>query len=310
MDSENGKMIARLPNLTDLDNLDALWNPLEAVQSEAAFRARLPLAESREGNERYHLLLLLTWIGRAEAHQGKFQEARVTLEKVEEFLDEAEATYPVSLKIRWLLERGRLYVLDKTPAQARVLFSEGWTLALNSGEDSLAIEIAQMMAVNEPQKVQQEWINRAIEIAENSPAQKSKQWLGRLYTTLGWKLFDLRQYDKSLEAFQKALRNLKAQGIEREAFVAQWSIGKVLRAQGKTEEALTIQKTLLSELGIGGRRDGRLYEELAECLQTLRRTTEAQLYFELAYRELSADEWISDNQPLRLKRMKDLGKTK
>src|SRR6185312_882732 len=133
---------------------------------------------------------------------------------------------------------------------------------------------------------------------------------GGLYTTLGWKLYDLRQFESSLQAFQKALSNHKVQGTPRETFVAQWSIGKVLRAMGKTEEALSIQKTLLAELGIGGERDGRLYEELAECLQTLRRTTEAQLYFELAYRELSSDEWVTDNQPLKLKRMKDLGKVK
>jgi tetratricopeptide (TPR) repeat protein len=183
-------------------------------------------------------------------------------------------------------------------------------LSINSAEDYFAVEIAQLLAATEPQKAQQEWISRGIEIAENSPLPKSKRWLGGLYTSLGWKLYDLRQFESSLGAFQKALRHHKAQGTSREAFVAQWSIGKVLRATGKTEEALSIQKALLAELGIGGERDGRLYEELAECLQTLKRTTEAQLYFELAFRELSADEWIRDNQPVKLKRMKDLGKVK
>src|SRR6185437_15151051 len=100
-------------------------------------------------------------------------------------------------------------------------------------------EITQLLAVTEPQKSQQAWISRGIEIAEKSPLPKSKRWLGGLYTSLGWKLYDLRQFENSLGAFQKALKNHKAQGTQREAFVAQWSIGKVLRTIGKTDEALS-----------------------------------------------------------------------
>ena len=292
------------------EELDLLWNPLDAVASEVAFRALLLSTEELAECDRYGSIEILAWIARAEAVQGKFSESRTTLEQGEKLLQEPEAVYAVSVKIRWLLERGRLYVLEKTPSRAQNLFSAAWTLANSSGEDSLAVEAAQMIAASESPKAQQEWIMRAITIAENSQIQKTKKWLGSLHSTLGWKLFDVRQFEKSLEIFQKALRNFKAYGTEREAFVAQWSIGRVLRALGKTEEALTIQKSLLSEIDLQGRRDGRLYEELAECLQTLKRTTEAQSYFELAYRELCSDEWVTDNEPLKLKRMKDLGKVK
>ena len=293
-----------------IQTLDSIWKEHDSAGAEKSFKALLPDALLLTGRERSYAILLLTWIARAESAQSKFGESREALEKAQELMNEKDATYGVAVKIRWLLERGRLYILEKTPSQARALFGEAWALAINSGEDHLAIEIAQLMAASEPQKAQQEWILKAIEIAEASPAPKAKQTLGGLYTTLGWKIFDLRQFEKAQELFQKALRNFKTHGTEREAFVAQWSIGKVLRALGKTEEALAIQKTLLAQLGIGGQRDGRLYEELAECLQTLKRTTEAQLYFELAYRELSNDEWITDNQPLKLKRLKDLGKVK
>lgn len=290
--------------------MDTLWNPADAAASEAAFRALLDEAQKLTDREPDSLIELLCWLGRSEACQKKFIQARGSLEKAEKLLNEEQANHPRSARIRWLLEKGRLHILEKTPSQARGFFSEALAMAIHSGEDHFAVEIAQLMATTEPQKVQQEWILRAIEIAENSRLPKTRGWLGGLYTSLGWKLYDLKQYDQSLETFKKALAHLKAQGTAREAFVAQWSIGKVLRALGKTEEALSIQKTLLSELGIGGERDGRLYEELAECLQTLKRTTEAQLYFELAYRELSNDEWVTDNQPLKLKRLKDLGKVK
>lgn len=296
--------------LDKFQNLDQLWDPANVLASEAAFQTLLPDAQNLKGKNRSFLIELYSLIGRSEAFLDKFSLARASLKKAEDLLNEDLAVYQVFAKIRWLIERGRLYVLEKTPSQAKGLFSEAWNLAINSGEDYFAVEIAQLLATTEPQKTQQMWIARAIDIAEASPLQKTKRWLGGLYSSLGWKLYDLRQYEKSLETFQKALRNLKAQGTSREAFVAQWSIGKTLRALGKTEEALSVQQALLTELGIGGRRDGRLYEELAECLQTLKRTTEAQLYFELAFRELSNDEWVTDNQPLKLKRMKDLGKVK
>lgn len=296
--------------LEKFQNLDQLWDPANVLASEAAFRALLPDAQMLKGRNRSFLIELYSLIGRSEAFLEKFILARASLEKAENLLKEGLDVYQVSSKIRWLIERGRLYILEKTPSQAKGLFSEAWNLAINSGEDYFAVEIAQLLATTEQQKAQQEWIVRAIKIAETSPLQKTKRWLGGLYSSLGWKLYDLKQYEKSLETFQKALINLKAHGTLREVFIAQWSIGKVLRALGKTEEALSIQQALLAELGIGGVRDGRLYEELAECLQTLKRTTEAQLYFELAYRELSNDEWVTDNQPLKLKRMKDLGKVK
>lgn len=291
-------------------DLDLLWSSAEPAASELVYLALLPGAQLLTGKDRAHLAELLTQIARSQTLQGKGTEARQNLELADEMLRDTQVACPVSVRIRWLLERGRLYVWDKTPSQARAMFVEAWTLAKNSGEDHFVVEIAQMMARIEPQKVQQEWLDRAINVAESSPQLKAKRWLGSLYASLGWKLYDLRQFQNAFETFQKSLSHLKLHGTTREVFVARWSTGKVLRTMGKTEDALVIQKALLAELGIGGIRDGRLYEELAECLQTLEHTAEAQLYFELAYRELSNDEWVTDNQPVKLKRMKELGKVK
>ncbi len=301
---------SRLLVIAKFQDLDRLWNPADVTASESAYRALLPEGQKLTGLDRCYLVELYSLIARSEALQGKYGEAHASLDAAEGLLLEQQADFQVSAKIRWLIEKGRLCIIVKTPSLAKGLFSEAWTLSINSAEDYFTVEIAQLLAVTEPQKVQQDWIRRAIQIAEKSQHPKTKRWLGGLYASLGWKLYDLRQFDGSLGAFQSAFRHYKESGTAREAFVAQWSIGKVLRAVGKTEEALSIQKSLLAELGSEGERDGRLFEELAECLQTLKRTTEAQLYFELAFRELSSDEWVKDNQPVKLKRMKDLGKVK
>jgi tetratricopeptide (TPR) repeat protein len=291
-------------------DFDFLWNPLNLPASEAALRARFLATSGQPDSDRSSNIEILSLIARAESAQNRLAEAKVTLQQAQKLLSQEETPHRVSAKIRWLLESGRISILEKTPSQARIAFAEAFTLASNSGEDYLAVEVAQMIATVEPQKTQQEWIMRAIGIAEISPQLEAKRWLGSLYTSLGWKLYDLRQYEKSLETFQKSLSHLKIHGSDREIFLAKWSAGKVLRTMNRTEEALAIQKGLLSELGIGGAKDGRLFEELAECLHTLKRESEAEIYFDLAYRELSNDEWVTDNQPVKLKRMKDLGKVK
>jgi tetratricopeptide (TPR) repeat protein len=288
-------------------DFDMLWNPLNLPASEAALRARFLATSGQTSSDRSANIEVLSLIARAESAQSRLSEAKTTLHQAQNLLSEE---HRVSAKIRWLLESGRISILEKTPSQARTAFAEAFTLASNSGEDYLAVEVAQMIATVEPQKTQQEWIMRAIGIAEISPQIEAKRWLGSLYTSLGWKLYDLRQYEKSLETFQKSLSHLKIHGSDREIFLAKWSAGKVLRTMNRTEEALAIQKGLLSELGIGGTKDGRLFEELAECLHTLKRESEAEIYFDLAYRELSNDEWVTDNQPVKLKRLKDLGKVK
>ncbi len=296
--------------LARFQDIEALWNVSDPAGSEIRLRSLLGDAAGLTGRDKGYWIELLALIARAEILQGRLAEARGSLKNAELILEEEQGGHRVSARIRWLLETGRLEIAMKTPSQARRHFGEAWTLAINSGEDYFAVEIAQLMAVIEPRKEQEEWIVRAIEIAESSPAQKTKHWLGSLYSALGWRAFDRRQFDQALGIFQKALRFLKGCGTEREIFVARWSAGKVLRALGKTEEALAIQNALLAELGVSGTKDGRLYEEIAECLHELKRAPEAQLYFDMAYRELSSDEWVADNQTVMLKRMKDLGKVK
>ncbi len=251
---------------------------------------------------------LLCLIARAKAGQQKLDESLATLEEAEKLLNEKNSGHKVSAQIRWLIERGRLYILQNTPARSRPLFSQAWVLAVNSGEDFFTVDIARMMAVIEPQKAQEEWIQKGIQIAEQSPQERPKRWLGSLYSTLAWKLYDLRQYEKAHETLQRSLSHFRKFGTEREIFVARWSVGRVLRQMNRTEDALTIQRALHAELGDNKAPDGRLYEELAECLHILKKNDEAQMYFELAFKELSKEQWVADSQPLKLKRLKTMGK--
>jgi len=284
------------------NNLESFWNPLDLQATESVYRAWL----EREGPSPE----VFTWLGRAEGALGRFGDARTSLEKAEKGIEDEAVISAPALKIRWLIERARLYILDKTPYQARNLLVNAWELARKTGEDSLAIETAQLLSVSESLKSQQEWIARALEVAEKSQAEKAKHWLGSLYVAMGLKLYDLRQFDKALAAFEKSSHFSHEQGLERESLGARCLGGKVLRTLGKLEEALEVQKAVLLQLDQAGWRDGRVYEEMAEIHHTLKHEAEAQQYFELAYRELSSDAWIVDNQPVQIKRLRSLGKVK
>ncbi|OFZ19410.1 MAG: hypothetical protein A2X94_13800 [Bdellovibrionales bacterium GWB1_55_8] len=273
---------------------------------EAEIRLRQLLEESSGGGSLDAQAGILAQLARVQGALGKFSEARGTLQKLDELAREESQT----AKILALIETGRLFVLEKTPSQARPLFMEAWNLAGQSGDVSCAIDAAQMLAAIEPQKLQKDWTLKALRLAENSPEPIAKNWLGEIYTTLGWSEFNARQFESALEWFKKALARIQPESSPRRAIIAQWAVGKTLRALNRFDEAFEIQSHLVEELSRLSLKNGYVYEELAECLQSLKKTAEAQPYFDIAYHELAKDEWLSDNNPARLKRLKDLGKSK
>ena len=299
-------------------SLDQYWDLDHPDRVEATFRDLLRVAKEKGTTPPDHLIELLTQLARAQGMQGKLPSAETTLREAEELLALNADRCSVGARISFLLEKGRIHYLEKTPAIARPLLVEAWTLAGKHAEDFYSIEIAQLLARIEPPKVQKDWTLKALSLAEDSSSERVKQCLCTIYTTLGWHFFELRQYDKALELFKKALVRLEGElpaSIHpsitgRKIVTAKSSIGKMLRLQGRFEEALAIQQDVLAEVDRAGRKDGGIYEEMAECLSALKRTADAEVYFKLAHAELSLDEWFKDNKPERIKRLKEYGKVK
>jgi tetratricopeptide (TPR) repeat protein len=119
---------------------EQLWNFDQPAETELKFRALVPEAE-KSGNKEYHLQLL-TQIARTEGLQSKFEEAHVTLDEVQEAITPET---PIA-KIRYFLERGRIFNSLKQPELALPLFERAYTLALESKEESLSADAAQMIA--------------------------------------------------------------------------------------------------------------------------------------------------------------------
>jgi tetratricopeptide (TPR) repeat protein len=285
-----------------LTDFDALWDYNDPARTEVKFRELLPGA--KESSDKSYYAQLLTQIARTEGLQRKFEDAHQTLDTVEVLLTDEL----IVAKIRYLLERGRVYNSSNQPDKSKPLFLEAWELGVAKGEDFYAIDAAHMLGIVEPPEKQLEWAGKAMELAEKSTDQRARNWLGSLYNNTGWTYHDLKQYDKALELFEKSLRWREGKNDEEGIRIAKWTIARTYRSLGRIEKALQIQRELEKEFEQKGiEHEGYVFEELGECLLLLQKEDEARKYFKLAYDLLSKNQWLVANQPERLKRLRQLG---
>lgn len=289
----------------DRPDLGKIWNWDDPVASEAAFQALSSQAEA--SNDRALQVEALTQVARAQGLQQRYDDALRTL-KVAELLCNEHT--PVA-RIYVPLERGRVYNSSDRKAEAIPYFESAFTLAQAAGQDALAIDAAHMMAIALTGEPALEWSARAIAMAEASADPKAQGWLGPLYNNTAWTYFDMGRYDEALSLFQRDVLYRESRGRLEEAGVARWSVARVLRAQGRTEEALQMQRELLGQPGRQGNdSEGYTREEIGECLLTLGRPDEARPEFARAYALLKDDPWLKQDEPARLERMRALGEGK
>jgi len=286
---------------TKLPDFDSLWDYDHPGATERKFRELLPAA--LDSLDLSYLSQLLTQIARAEGLQRKFQDAHKTLDRVQKALDKTDD----KTRVRYLLERGRVYNSSGKRDDARPLFLEALELARQSKDDFNAVDAAHMMAIVEPTEKQLQWNLKALDLAESSADEKARKWKGSLYNNIGWTYFDQKQYEESLLMFEKALEFQQQQSDPNKIMIAKWCIAKTLRMMDHTEEALEMQRDLYEQYQAAGKKSGYVYEEIAECMMVMGQEQEAQGWFAAAYEELSKDPRLANEQD-RLNRLKELGK--
>ena len=286
-------------SVSKLSDFDALWDYEQPGPTERKFRELLPAA--LDSLDISYLAELLTQIARAEGMQKKFSEAQKTLDRVEKALPKADQR----VSVRYVLERGRVLSLSGKPREAQPRLREAFNLALMLKMDLHAIDAARMMAVAEPEKAL-EWNMKALDLADKSADAGANKVKGPLYSSIGWNHFEQKKYQEALFMFQKALQYTDQLGDLLKIRTAKWSVAKVLRVIEHTEEALEMQRKLFEEYQGEGKRNGYVYEEIAECLLVMGQREEAEGWFAAAYTELSKDPRIARDQN-RLNRLKELG---
>jgi tetratricopeptide (TPR) repeat protein len=283
-------------------DFDALWDYSEPEKTEEQFLALLPAAEA--AGDTSYLAQLLTQIARAQGLQGKVEDANDTLDRVDALTSEP----PPAVRIRVLLERGRVLNSSGNPDDSRQYFLDAWEVAQEHGEDFYAIDAAHMLGIVEPPSEQPAWSNRALELAESSEDPRARTWLGPLYNNLGWTYHDLAQYEEALELFRRGFAWRRAQGQERESRIAAWAVARCLRSLGRVEEALELQRENLHAASQAGDSGGEIEEEIGECLLALGRSTEARQHFHRAYQDLSKNDWLAEHETSRLERLELLAR--
>ncbi len=273
---------------------DKLWNYNEPAATERRFRDLLPTAHDADAR-----LQLLTQIARTLGLQRKFEEAHAILDGVERELTPDLAT----VRVRYLLERGRAFNSSKQPERARPLFLEAWDLGCAAHLDDHAVDAAHMMAIVEPPERKLAWNEKAMAVAEASSEPRARGWLWALYNNIGWDYHAQGRYAESLALHEKARDWAAANrpGGEQQ-FISRWSIARQLRALGRVDDALAAQRTLLAE----NDKDGFVHEETGECLLLLGREAEAKPCFQRAHAILREIAWVAEDKP-RIERLARLG---
>ncbi len=299
----------RIESLRDLHaqfpDIDGFWDFHDLARTEMNIQAVLPVDE---GPWTAKSVEHLTQMARVLALLGNLPTAKKTLERAHELIMNLAPEEQIRPLIRYYLETGRIFCLSMTPAKAQGPLTQAFNLSKQINDDYLAIDAALMLSISRPPKFQNEMLLAAMELAEKSKIPQAQLWLAQLYTMDGWHYFDFRRFEDALARFEKALARPRFEGDQAKVFVIRWCIARTLRSLGRTQEALDLQQNLMNEMSLIGNVSGHVYLEIAENIQLIKGAEHAKSYFEMAYKELSADGWYSDNREEELRRIQHLYK--
>lgn len=282
--------------------LDSRWDFAKPEVSEARFTEALRqyAANSREALE------IATQLARAQGLQRRFDAAHATLDRVEPQLGGTE----VRVRIRYLLERGRVFNSSGAPARAVPLFRQAAEAAQQAGRDGDAyyeVDALHMLGIAAPAGERLDWNLRALAAAEKAKDPRTRAWLGSLYHNIGWTYFEGGEQGKALGFWEKALHVREAGNDPGRLRVARWTVARGYRALGRLDDAERMQRALADDNAKSGEEDGYVYEELAEIAVARGDLAAAAPWAAKAHALLRDDAWLAATEPARLARLQQLG---
>jgi tetratricopeptide (TPR) repeat protein len=282
--------------------LDRRWDYAKPEVSEARFREALRQypAGSREALE------IATQIARAQGLQRKFDAAHATLDKIEADLVRVDTR----VRIRGLLERGRLFNSSGSPAKAVPLFRQAAEVATRAGRPGDAfyeVDALHMLGIAAPLQERLDWNLRALEVAERSTDARARGWRASLYHNIGWTYFERGEHASALGYWEKSLAVRESAGDQQRTRIARWTVARGYRALGRLDDAERMQRDLAEENRAAGEEDGYVYEELAELRIARGDAAGAAPLAAKAYALLREDAWLAATEPARLERLAKIG---
>jgi tetratricopeptide (TPR) repeat protein len=229
-------------------DVSALWDFDDPAGSESRFRDAAALAEGEDRD------ILLTQVARALGLRGQFREAHAILDGLHGGGAEAG--------VRAALERGRLFRTAGDPNTAKPWFESAADSAALAGLEALELDALHMIPLCLEGDAALAATLVGVTRARAAATVEGQRWLASVLNNLGLAYADTGQWDRALDAFEEALAERRAQGVESATFVARWMVAWALRNLGRTDEARSAQLELKKDLAAVGRTDNYVDEEL------------------------------------------------
>jgi tetratricopeptide (TPR) repeat protein len=276
-------------------NLDAQWDFRDPARSEQRFRAALAPWSLDEPQA----LIIETQIARTQGLQRRFSDAHATLDAVAARLD----GMPSHVRVRYLLERGRVFNTAGARERALPLFAEALSLADCADDEFYAVDAAHMLAIAAPEPEQIRWNMKALALASGARDPRARGWDASLYNNLGWNYHDRGDAATALAYWEKALLARERSGDARRIREARWTVARGLRSVGKLDDARAMQLALAMEMERAGEVDADVYEELTEIELARGDAKAARPWAAKAYAALAADPALTSDDAKRLARL-------
>jgi tetratricopeptide (TPR) repeat protein len=158
--------------------------------TERNLRAALEGETTRPGRAE-----VLTQLARVQSNRGDLEAAHALLDEAAVLGGDDSV-----VRVRVLLERGRVLRRSAGDEQALPLLEEAFCAALAAGQDFMAADAAHSCALAGDMVV---WTQRGLELAGRSPA--AAYWRGTLLINLGDWYWERGENERSLEAFEAAV---------------------------------------------------------------------------------------------------------
>ena len=284
------------------ETLDQSWNFDAPSISESRFRAELAkhVVGSREARE------IATQIARSLGLQRRFADADATLDALLPEIDKG----PARIRVRYLLERGRILNSSGKPAEAVPLFKEAASAALMdplAGADFYRVDALHMLGIAAPSNERLRWNLEALAVADASRDERARGWRASLLHNIGWTYHERGEYATAVDYWKNALAAREAGGDKAKIRIAKWTVARGLRSLGRLDEAEKIQRALVVENDQVDTPDGFVYEELAEIALARHEAAAAKTWAAKAYAYLKDDIWLAANEKPRLDRLAEIG---
>ncbi len=280
--------------------IHSLWDFNDKPASERRFREALKTGIGEDALE------IETQIARTFSLRRELATAHAMLDDIQRRMSSSSRP---SLRVRYLLERGRSFNSAGDFTTAKPMFIEAFDIASKNDLNDLAIDAGHMVGFSKDPAESLAWTERAMQIALVTKDEKAKKWRASLANNLGTTERERGNLDAAAKHFQLALESYQSQGSKpTQIFVAHWQAANVMRLQGKIDEALAIQARLEQEMLAKNEPDAYVYDELAELHFAKRDLVKAKSYADKSLALIEKDEWVQKNEAKRLTRLREFAK--